>query len=67
MGAVAMRPNFVASVSAGRAANHGVRTVFTVIEVQLEDVQEGLKNSNGTRLGMKLSRSSKDAWTIQVL
>ena len=62
-----MRPNFVAKVSAGRVANHTVRRVFTGIEVQLEGVQESLKNANGTVLGMKLSCSSKHAWTIQVL
>jgi hypothetical protein len=67
MGAVAMRPNFVASVSAGRVANHAVRRVFTVIEVQLEDVQEGLKNANGTMLGMPVSSTSRGTWSSQVL
>jgi ribosomal protein S11 len=67
MAAVAMRPNFVAKVSAGRVANHTVRRVFTGIEVRLEGVQEGLKNANGTLLRMNLSISSKGAWSIQVL
>jgi hypothetical protein len=57
MAAVAMRPNFVAKVSAGRVANHTVRRVFMGIEVQLEGVLESLKNANGTLLGMMLSCS----------
>ena len=67
MGAVAMRPNFVASVAGGRVANHAVMRQFTGIEVQLEGVQEGLKNANGTMLGMPLSSTSRSTWRSQVL
>ena len=67
MAAVAMRPSFVTKVSAGRVANLAVRRVFTGIEVRLEGDQESLKNANGMMLGMNLSRSSKSAWSFQVL
>jgi hypothetical protein len=57
MAPIATPRDSVPKVSAGRVANHTVRRRLTGIEVQLEGVQESLRNSNGILLWVRLSSS----------
>ena len=51
MAPIATPRDSVTKVSAGRVANSSVRRRLTGIEVQLEGVQESLRNSNDILLG----------------
>ena len=66
-GAIATHPNFAREVCADRVVNHAALMKPTGTEVQLEGVQEKIRNSNGAMHGVGPSASSENAWNIQEL